>query len=171
MVRLAARAGPGPCWPLHASPSLGCATRSIPSELEWNVGQCSPPAGARRARFGGPAETQGPMAVRAARLPRSIGHNSFCCDLVAYKLHFECGDHAERTTRLCHRRGTGAVQRESLKDYRARAKIRVRLDRVSLGNFGDCHGVGEGIQELRVNYGPGYRVYFGQEGSAIVWRR
>jgi putative addiction module killer protein len=56
----------------------------------------------------------------------------------------------------------------SLRDHRARAKIRVRLDRVSLGNFGDCHGVGEGVQELRVNYGPGYRVYFGQEGTAIV---
>lgn len=56
----------------------------------------------------------------------------------------------------------------SLRDSKARAKIRVRLDRVSLGNLGDCHGVGDGVQELRIDYGPGYRVYFGQLGSTIV---
>lgn len=57
---------------------------------------------------------------------------------------------------------------KSLRDQRARAKIRVRLDRVSLGNFGDCHAVGDGVQELRIDYGPGYRVYFGQEETTIV---
>ena len=56
----------------------------------------------------------------------------------------------------------------ALRDSRARAKIRVRLDRVSLGNLGDYHSVGEGVQELRIDYGPGYRVYFGQEGTTIV---
>ena len=56
----------------------------------------------------------------------------------------------------------------SLQDVKARARIRVKLDRVGLGNFGDCHGVGEGVQELRIDYGPGYRVYFGQLGSTIV---
>jgi putative addiction module killer protein len=56
----------------------------------------------------------------------------------------------------------------SLRDLKARAKIRVRLDRISLGNLGDCHGIGEGVQELRIDYGPGYRVYFGQAGSTIV---
>lgn len=56
----------------------------------------------------------------------------------------------------------------SLRDIRARAKIRVRLDRVSIGNLGDCHAVGEGVQELRIDYGSGYRVYFGQEGAMIV---
>jgi putative addiction module killer protein len=56
----------------------------------------------------------------------------------------------------------------SLRELKARAKIRVRLDRASLGNFGDCHGVGDGVQELRIDYGPGYRVYFGQEGATIV---
>lgn len=56
----------------------------------------------------------------------------------------------------------------SLRDGKARAKIRVRLDRVSQGNLGDCRSVGEGVQELRIDYGPGYRVYFGQEGAAIV---
>ena len=56
----------------------------------------------------------------------------------------------------------------SLNDRKVRAKIRVRLDRVSLGNFGDCHGVGEGVQELRMDYGSGYRIYLGQDGSTIV---
>ena len=56
----------------------------------------------------------------------------------------------------------------SLRDLKARAKIRVRLDRVGLGNLGDCHGVGDEVQELRINYGLGYRVYFGQEGATIV---
>jgi putative addiction module killer protein len=56
----------------------------------------------------------------------------------------------------------------SLHDERVRVRIRVRLDRVSLGNFGDCRSVGKGVQELRIYYGPGYRVYFGQLGSTIV---
>jgi len=56
----------------------------------------------------------------------------------------------------------------SLRDVKARAKIRVRLDRVSLGNFGDCHEIGQGLQELRIDHGPGYRVYFGQEEGTIV---
>jgi putative addiction module killer protein len=56
----------------------------------------------------------------------------------------------------------------SLRDSKARAKIRVWLDRASLGNFGDCHSVGDGVQELRVDYGLGYIVYFGQAGSTIV---
>lgn len=55
-----------------------------------------------------------------------------------------------------------------LRDAKARAKIRVRLDRVRLGNLGDCKSVGSGILELRVDYGPGYRVYFGQQGGALV---
>lgn len=56
----------------------------------------------------------------------------------------------------------------SVRDIRAQAKILVRLDRVRLGNFGDYDSVGEGVEELRINYGPGYRVYFGQIGSKVV---
>lgn len=57
---------------------------------------------------------------------------------------------------------------DALRDIRGRAKIRARLDRVRLGNFGDRAGIGDGIEELRIDFGPGYRVYVGQVGSKVV---
>ena len=57
---------------------------------------------------------------------------------------------------------------KSLKDRVARARIRVRLNRLRLGNFGDCKPVGKGVNELRVDYGPGYRVYYGKSKTTIV---
>jgi putative addiction module killer protein len=57
---------------------------------------------------------------------------------------------------------------KALKDSSARAKIRVRLDRVRLGNLGDYKALGNGISELRIKYGPGYRVYYGQSGKKII---
>ena len=47
---------------------------------------------------------------------------------------------------------------DALKDVNARARIRIRLDYVRLGNLGDSRSVGDGVQELKINYGPGYRV-------------
>ena len=55
-----------------------------------------------------------------------------------------------------------------LQDARARAVIRKRLNRVRLGNLGDCRGVGAGVMELRIDFGPGYRVYCGEDGTTIV---
>jgi len=55
-----------------------------------------------------------------------------------------------------------------LRDARVRARIEVRLRRVMAGNFGDCKPVGEGVSELRVDVGAGYRVYFGQYGNTLV---
>ena len=52
----------------------------------------------------------------------------------------------------------------TLRDLRARAQIEVRLRRVSAGNFGDCESVGEGVSELRVDIGSGYRVYLENMG-------
>jgi putative addiction module killer protein len=57
---------------------------------------------------------------------------------------------------------------EGLKDVSGRAKIRVRLDRARLGNLGDNRSVGEGVHELRIDYGPGYRVYFALDGNRLI---
>jgi len=55
-----------------------------------------------------------------------------------------------------------------LRDHNGRARIQIRIRRLSLGNFGDVRPVGEGVSELRIDYGPGYRVYFQQIGSLLV---
>ena len=56
----------------------------------------------------------------------------------------------------------------NLRDKQARARINVRIRRLSLGNPGDVKPVGEGVSELRIDYGPGYRVYFLQRGREVV---
>jgi putative addiction module killer protein len=58
--------------------------------------------------------------------------------------------------------------RTKLRDRRARALIASRLDRLAFGNAGDVRAVGEGVSELRIDYGPGYRVYFQQRGNTIA---
>jgi len=55
-----------------------------------------------------------------------------------------------------------------LKDRVAGARIRARLARVRLGNFGDTSSLGGGLHELRIDHGPGYRVYFGRAGDRLV---
>ncbi len=55
-----------------------------------------------------------------------------------------------------------------LQDGATRNRIRQRIARVRLGNFGDTRSVREGVQDLRIHFGPGYRVYFGREGDAVV---
>lgn len=57
---------------------------------------------------------------------------------------------------------------ESLKDTRTQDRIESRVDRLTLGNFGDHRSVGEGVMELRLHFGPGYRVYFAEDGDTIV---
>ena len=57
---------------------------------------------------------------------------------------------------------------DDLNDKRAAARVLARLARVRQGNLGDCRSVGEGVSELRVDYGPGYRVYFAQKGSTLI---
>lgn len=55
-----------------------------------------------------------------------------------------------------------------LRDKQAVRRVQVRIDRAEDGNFGDCEPVGEGVSEMRIHYGPGYRVYFVQRGIEIV---
>jgi len=55
-----------------------------------------------------------------------------------------------------------------LKDLNARSRIVTRLDRLALGNPGDSKSVGSGISELRIDYGPGYRVYFMHRGATVI---
>ena len=55
-----------------------------------------------------------------------------------------------------------------LSDLKGCAIIRTRLNRVEQGNLGNCHSVGEGVMELVIDFGPGYRVYFGQDGDDVI---
>lgn len=55
-----------------------------------------------------------------------------------------------------------------LSDAQALARIKMRIRRVEEGNFGDCKPVGEGLSEMRIHHGPGYRVYFAQRGVEVV---
>jgi putative addiction module killer protein len=57
---------------------------------------------------------------------------------------------------------------DGLRDVRARARVQVRIERLAAGNAGDAEPVGEGVSELRINYGPGYRVYFKKHGREVV---
>jgi putative addiction module killer protein len=57
---------------------------------------------------------------------------------------------------------------DGLKDIAARQKVRIRLDRVRLGNLGKNRSVGEGVYELKIHYGPGYRVYYSLEKKTVV---
>jgi putative addiction module killer protein len=56
----------------------------------------------------------------------------------------------------------------ALKDLRARARVRTRIDRLALGNQGDCKALDGGVSELRINWGPGYRVYFARIGTTLL---
>lgn len=57
---------------------------------------------------------------------------------------------------------------DSLRDIRARAHVQARIERLAAGNPGDVEPVGEGVSELRIDYGPGYRVYFKQRGRQLI---
>ena len=73
---------------------------------------------------------------------------------------------------LRYEREDGTVPLErwllSLRDLKAQARVRVRLQQLRFGNFGDCVSVGEGVVELRIHLGPGYRVYCGRDGQTVV---
>ena len=57
---------------------------------------------------------------------------------------------------------------DDLRDIQAKARVLVRIERLASGNAGDVKPVGEGISEMRIDYGPGYRVYYTKRGSELV---
>ncbi|HOP47275.1 MAG TPA: type II toxin-antitoxin system RelE/ParE family toxin [Desulfobacteraceae bacterium] len=57
---------------------------------------------------------------------------------------------------------------DGLQDIRARSRILVRIERLAVGNPGDIKPVGEGVSEMRIDYGPGYRVYFKKMGQKVI---
>lgn len=57
---------------------------------------------------------------------------------------------------------------DDLRDLQARARVQARIERLAAGNPGDVEPVGEGVSELRINYGPGYRVYFKKRGWDLI---
>ncbi|MGH9658729.1 MAG: type II toxin-antitoxin system RelE/ParE family toxin [Bryobacteraceae bacterium] len=72
---------------------------------------------------------------------------------------------------LLYRKGRSTPFSEwlaELRDVRAVGIVRARLNRIRLGNFGDCKTVGGGVEDLRIDFGPGYRIYYGREGSRLV---
>ena len=63
---------------------------------------------------------------------------------------------------------TFAKWMDQLRDIRGRARVQARIERLALGNAGDVKPVGEGVSEMRIHYGPGYRVYFKKQGQSLV---
>lgn len=57
---------------------------------------------------------------------------------------------------------------DGLRDIHARARVQARIERLAAGNAGDVKPVGEGVSELRIDYGPGYRVYFTKRGHEVI---
>ncbi len=78
--------------------------------------------------------------------------------------------HVGYTERMFEIRETDTFRRrfESLRDLNAQMRVAARIRRVSLGNLGDVKSVGEGVLELRVMYGPGYRVYLSRQGDRLI---
>jgi len=68
-----------------------------------------------------------------------------------------------------HKTSEFAIWLDGLRDLRARARIQVRMERLAAGNAGDAKTVGGGVSELRIDYGPGYRVYFTSRGQTLVF--
>jgi len=80
-----------------------------------------------------------------------------------------CSQQATLCLRRRYEKQTGFVQWiDNLRDIHARARVQARIERPAAGNAGDVKPVGKGVSELRIDYGPGYRVYFTKRGRELV---
>ena len=95
-----------------------------------------------------------------------VNNYSVLAMTVVYKLHWDMIE----LHRYQFEDGRAPVTEwlNTLRDGRARAQVEIRLRRVAVGNFGDCKPVGEGVSELRIDVGAGYRVYFGRHGQTLI---
>jgi putative addiction module killer protein len=100
------------------------------------------------------------MRIAPHKGPTKSGADNLACLYVAHTLHSLVPE--VRQTEIFARWLRG------LADARARARIAARIDRLAHGNPGDVASVGEGVSELRIHFGPGYRVYFVARGRAVV---
>jgi putative addiction module killer protein len=100
--------------------------------------------------------------VRARSLSSKLSHDVFTINLV------EAQPREIRNYLTAEGRSPFQEWLDSVRDMKARVRIEKRLERVALGNLGDYRSVGQGVYELKIDYGPGYRVYFGQIGSILV---
>jgi putative addiction module killer protein len=84
----------------------------------------------------------------------------------------EASEKRLRIYRLPNGRIPYLIWLDALKDRQARQRVQARIGRLRLGNFGQTRSLGEGVHELKVDYGPGYRLYFGRDGetSFVGWR-
>jgi putative addiction module killer protein len=80
----------------------------------------------------------------------------------------EAKEQEVRIYRLAAGRMPYAEWMDALSDDRARQKVDARIARLRIGNFGVARSVGDGVQELKIDFGPGYRVYFGRDGDTLV---
>lgn len=140
-------------WHLATDPAEPDADRS----LLLNGGKCAQEGGKDRQRGEGKTKP-GPLApLMVLRLV------DLTLAAVAAWAVKEAKDRPARVRLALRLQGLN-----DLKDRTARAKIRARLERVKAGNFGDCKPLRDGVQELRVDHGPGYRVFLSRHGPALV---
>ena len=156
-------------WALHRNSALaasvgralpaGCCTRESRSLHERRAGGQCPPYAPCGYRTGGETTySRARFIGHALQRPPDLGVNIDTLDTMVYKL----------SVIQLIKSATFDGWLNGLSDVLVRARIQARLDRLALGNSGDVKPVGEGVSEMRIDIGPGYRVYFLRRGLVVV---
>ena len=120
--------------------------------------------GVRRHRIG-VSQPTGPVPSRCPRARVELKED---CLSVCYNVHLYMAEKALEIYRDQRGREPFTAWYNSIKDIRTQARIRQRLRRAEGGNLGDCEPAGKGVSELRLDFGPGYRVYIGELGDRLI---